>query len=424
MRKSLHHCLCSYASLFAGAPPAKEDTTEDGSTPSSDDPGWFLRRVLALLKGDVLRRGMPTLISDTRKSLDAMAADPSGLTDPFESIYRVVYQLTMRTVACHEIAEDPALLSKTLHLYEEVERAATPAVVMYPWLPTPAKFRRMWGGAQLYMIFKKIVADRLRTNTRSEDALQICMDSGDDIKTIITFVLGALFAGQLNSGINAAWVLVYLSQNPHWQAEARAEVEAVCDRYVPDKSLSLKDRLSQLPADAWETDFKILELCLRDSIRIQTAGAAFRRNTSGHAITIKAKGEDASSAITIPEGSCVMYHMADIHLDETVYPDPLRWDPGRYLPDRAEDRKKPLGYIGWGAARHPCPGQRFAKLESNIITAFFLAYFDFEYSDKEGRTGEGVKPTEFNVNAHSAHKPSVPCCLKYRKREEVVAAGA
>ncbi|KAL1302876.1 hypothetical protein AAFC00_003204 [Neodothiora populina] len=396
--------LEGYANLLAGSPsPPKEAGKEEaaeGAAIDSSDPKWFLIRILAFVKGDVIRK-------DTRKSMEILAADDRGVTDPFDSIYKIVYQLTMRTVACKEIAEDPAMLEKTLHLYEEVEKAATPTVVMYPWLPSPAKLKRVWGGAQLYMIFKKIVDDRRSTGHRVDDALQFCMDAGDDIKSIITFVLGALFAGQLNSGINAAWVLIYLSQSPEWQARAREEVESVAAKYDADDSKPLYERLSSVPAEAWESEFKVLELCLRDSIRIQMVGAAFRKNISGKPVKV--------GDTLVPDGSCAMYHTGNVHLDPEIYPEPLRWNPGRYL-DQPENKGKPHTFIGWGVGRHPCPGQRFAKVESNLITAFFLAYFDFEYSDSKGNTKD-VKPPPVDLNGHSAHKPKAPCYLKYKLRE-------
>jgi hypothetical protein len=49
-----------------------------------------------------------------------------------------------------------------------------------------------------------------------------------------------------------------------------------------------------------------------------------------------------------------VYSVADVHMDETAYRDPLKWDPARYLPDRAEDKKQQHGYIGWGTGLHPC----------------------------------------------------------------------
>ena len=108
------------------------------------------------------------------------------------------------------------------------------------------------------------------------------------------------------------------------------------------------EQLSQLPLEAWESEFPVLDLCLRDSIRLQLLGAALRRNVSGKDIPIDVGDE------VIPNGAFVAYHLGDIHLDPTIYKDPEEWDPSRYLPDRAEDKKKPLSWLGWGAGRHPC----------------------------------------------------------------------
>ena len=227
------------------------------------------------------------------------------------------------------------------------------------------------------------------------------------------FVLGALFAGQLNSGINAAGILICLTQNSDWQARARDEVESVAAKYSPGSTLSLPERLAAVPLAAWESEFTVLELCLRESIRIHMVGASFRKNLSGKALRV---GEHV-----VPDGSCLMYHLSDVHMNPDIYPEPLRFDPGRFLPDRAEDKRRPLGYIGWGVGRHPCPGQRFAKLESNVITAFFLAYFDFDFCDEKGTT-EGAVPPQVNLNAFSAHKPKEPTFLKLKRRSDVTAA--
>ncbi len=49
-----------------------------------------------------------------------------------------------------------------------------------------------------------------------------------------------------------------------------------------------------------------------------------------------------------------VYLLDDIHFNPEIYTEPHKWDPSRYLPDRAEDRKKPVSYVGWGTGRHPC----------------------------------------------------------------------
>jgi hypothetical protein len=129
--------------------------------------------------------GLPSLMSDVQTCLKQLAKDPLGITDPFESIYRIVYQLTMRIVGCEDIANDPELLEKTLHLYVTIEKSATPTTIMFPWFPSPAIIKRTIAGGRLYMIFKKIVEERKQTGKRGDDPLQYLIDQGDSVKRII-----------------------------------------------------------------------------------------------------------------------------------------------------------------------------------------------------------------------------------------------
>jgi sterol 14-demethylase len=166
-----------YSTLLGGSPPGER----------KEDFGIYFRsRLLAMLKGPVLKSGLPQLIRDTRKSLETMKAEPSGRTDPFESIYRIVFQLTMRTVACNEIADDPKLLATTLNCFETIDKTGTPLTVMFPWMPLPAKFLRLKVGAQLYMIFQRVIEKRKKEEIKQTDALQFMLDQGDDAKAIIT----------------------------------------------------------------------------------------------------------------------------------------------------------------------------------------------------------------------------------------------
>lgn len=276
---------------------------------------------------------------------------------------------------------------------------------MYPALPLPAKLQRTWSGAQLYMIFKRIVDARNAEGRRDDDGLQFLMDQGDNVTDIITFVLGALFAGQLNSGINAAWTLVYMINKPEWLSKVRAEVVAMASRYCSDTSAPLKDQLIHVPIEAWESELPLVDFCLKDSIRLQTMGATFRKNVSERSIPI-------NSTEVIPDESYVAWHVGDLHYHPAVYKNPDEWDPSRYMPGREEDKQFQYAWIGWGVGRHPCLGRRFAELENNLTVAFFVAYFDdLKLADERG-SERGLPRSD--RNNHSARKPSERIWIKYQ----------
>ena len=144
-------------------------------------------------------------------------------------------------------------------------------------------------------------------------------------------------------------------------------------------------------------------------MRMNSTGNAFRKNASGAEIPI------ANSKEVIPPDAYVTYPLYDIHMNPSVYANPTKFDPSRFFPERAEDKKTPHAYVGWGSGRHPCLGMRFAKLEQNMIAAYFIASFDFQLTDRSGKPVSEV--TVVDRNAHSAVKPKQRPYLKYWKRD-------
>lgn len=397
-----------YAVLFGVAPPTEK--YDDGKGAEEDLSNHFSRRLAYLLKNEQFRRKLKTLTSDVQEAIEAIKNDPSGCTNPFESIYRIVFRLTIRIVGADEIADNPEVLEEALSLFEYIEASSTATSIVFPKFPSPAVLKRTYAGARLYMMIENIVKKRATSNEKHDDALQYMLDQGDRTHKIIEFIVGALFAGLLNSGINAAWVLCYLATSPEWLAKAREEVRATAAKHARDPTVPLRYQLDDVPLEAWEADFPIVDLCLKDSIRLNLLGTAFRKNISGRPLPT------GNGMEVIPPEAIVTYATADVHQDPSIYPNPSVWDPARYLPGREEDKKGPHVWLGWGVARHPCLGMRFAKLEQNIITAYFLASFDFNLEDGNGQK-LSVAP-KIDQNGHSACKPKDPPYLRVCAKEK------
>ena len=180
----------AYSVLLGGTPQVKKTDSvvkpEDPVDEDNDSDKYFTKRIIALLKGPIIARTTPRLLADVRTRLDQLAAQREFSTDPFDSIYRIVFQLTIRTFASNEIAGSPDLQDKVLKIFEKLESTATPMSIMYNWMPVPAKFQRTYAGAQLYMMFKQLFEERKKQGRREEDAMQFLMDQGDDVFKIVT----------------------------------------------------------------------------------------------------------------------------------------------------------------------------------------------------------------------------------------------
>lgn len=166
----------------------------------SNEPGsannfsqWFSRTITKLMKKENFVRNLRLLTTDTATSLNAIVkrngGGQTGIFDPFDDVYKIVYQLTMRTVGATEIAESPQLLDRTLGLFEEIEKNMSTIRIIFPWLPTLGYIRQTLAGGKLYMVFDKIANERRKTGKTHEDAFQFLMDTGEDMVRILSVSL-------------------------------------------------------------------------------------------------------------------------------------------------------------------------------------------------------------------------------------------
>jgi len=161
-------------------------------------------------------------------------------------------------------------------------------------------------------------------------------------------------------------------------------------RYLDDSipSATLHEKLRAIPISAWEDELPTFDACIRESQRICMANANLRRNIGGD---IKIGGQ------VVRQGDFLVYRMADVHLDPEYYPQPHKYDPGRWLgPDPNPSAAFP--FLGWGAGRHPCTGMKAAKLEIKLILAVLLMRYKYEIVDKDGKFPDPLPVPNMNDN--------------------------
>ena len=66
--------------------------------------------------------------------------------------------------------------------------------------------------------------------------------------------------------------------------------------------------------------------------------------------------------------------IALLHEDETLFPDPARFDPDRFLGSRADT----YGWIPFGGGVRRCIGAAFASLEMRVVLRTVLRDFTIE----------------------------------------------
>lgn len=168
-----------------------------------------------------------------------------------------------------------------------------------------------------------------------------------------------------------------LAIHPQWKEKCKKEIQSMLSRHLGDlvSSATVYEKLAAIPVSAWEDELPTLDACSRESLRIVFSGVALRRNL-GEEVNINGQ--------VVERGDFVAYGLADVHLNPEYYPEPYKYDPGRWLrPDPVQNR--PYPFLGWGAGRHPCTGMKVAKLEMKLILAIFLTRYEYELVDENGK---------------------------------------
>ena len=118
--------------------------------------------------------------------------------------FQLIFQLTVRTLTGTEIADDPAVIARLKHLYDEVDEGNTPTSILLPWLPGRGMIRKLLATKKIYDIITKAIDMRMKSGKPRDDTLQMLLDSGDDNMMVVGFIMGLIIAGARSTGTTGA----------------------------------------------------------------------------------------------------------------------------------------------------------------------------------------------------------------------------
>lgn len=315
----------------------------------------------------------------------------SGEVDLLTAMNELTVFIASRCLIGQEFRQN--LTTEFARLYHDLEGGINLLAFFQPYLPLPSFQRRDKARVRMVDLISGIIANRRARGIEGEDFLQTLMTAryadgtalSDD--NITGLLLTLLFAGQHTSAVLAAWTGILLLQHPQYLPAILTEQEAILS---DGKTFSLEG-LRQLV---------ILERSIKEAERLQPPLIMLMR---------KILRDFEYNGYHIPAGGLAMVSPGVSHRLVDCFHEPNRYDPDRFTPERAEDRKSPYNLIGFGGGRHRCIGQTFAYQQVKVIWSILLRQFDLEL------VHQNYKPnySTFVVG------PKQPCLIRYRRKQQV-----
>ncbi|SDG74631.1 Cytochrome P450 [Lentzea fradiae] len=246
-------------------------------------------------------------------------------------------------------AVDEARRSVFVIVKNGILRALSPGFVEK--LPIPANREFDEAIARMRAIVQEVVDSRRGDDTDHGDLLSTLMLAKDTAtgepmtdEQVFDEVVTLLTAGIETTALALAWIFHEIAANPEVEERVLAEVDEV----LGGRPVTVGDvpRLTYLGRVANEV------------LRKYSLWLIMRRTAE----------EVELGGVRLPPGTEVILSPHTLHHDPAHFPDPERFDPDRWLPERAKLLPKGA-FVPFGGGIHQCIGNHFALTEIAIVAA-------------------------------------------------------
>jgi cytochrome P450 len=168
-----------------------------------------------------------------------------------------------------------------------------------------------------------------------------------------------LFAGYDTTTAALSWGIIELLRHPAVYERVRTEVQAATGGVDGDVPVTVQD-LYAMP---------YLDAVIKETLRLHPATSVLLRGVHE---------PFAFAGQTIPAGWVVVLPIAYTHRMAEYFDEPERFEPERFLAPRAEDRRTPYAWMGFGGGAHMCLGMGIGQIEIKTVFARLLRQFDLK----------------------------------------------
>ncbi len=323
---------------------------------TSDNPIWREHR--RILQPAFHADTLPQVAEHTARAADVLvdqlrAVGDGGVVDIDSEVMTLALEVVGDSLFGHRLGPvADRLAAATLTALEEVVSMARMPLRAPGWIPTPGNRRMAHSLAELDAAVTAILAQR-RAQGPSDppDMLDLLLASSLDPTEVRDEIVTFLVAGHETVASALTWALVLLSTHPDVADRVAQEAESVLGGLAPGAAVDLST-LAELEVSRAVVD------------------EAMRLNPPAWLITRSTSADMELGGSHVPAGSLVILSPWIVHRHESVWSEPEKFDPHRFLPPAAGSNPgMRTAYIPFGAGPRMCIGRDFAYAEAVLSLA-------------------------------------------------------
>ncbi|KAF6998304.1 hypothetical protein CFC21_014429 [Triticum aestivum] len=234
-------------------------------------------------------------------------------------------------------------------------------------IPGTSYYQGFQARKKLVSMLEQMIAERRLSGDAHDDMLDALLRSGDDgtreklsDEQIIDLLIALIYSGYETMSTTSMMAVKYLSEHPWALDELRREHLDIRKGKSPEEAISYEDFKSMAFTRA----------VIFETLRLATVVNGLLRKTT----------QDVEmNGYVIPQGWRIYVYTREINYDPFMYPDPMTFNPWRWLEKNMESHPH---FMLFGGGGRMCPGKEVGTAE----IATFLHYFVTRYRwEEEGK---------------------------------------
>ncbi len=335
--------------------------------------GEFWRSQRRIMQPEFTRKGVDALVEQMASVAEAIAVEwHSSLArgeaiDATESMREAAMRIICRTVLDTDVTEkDAARLGDALDRFLMLFQLQLSVPSALAGVASRAVDRPLHRALGAIDEFIAEVIDHSRAK-QTEGVVNRLLAAPDpetgrsmSIAHLRDEIVTLFIAGHETTANTLAWAWLELSRRPHMMVRLHAELDTVLMGRRPRAT-----DLSRLPYTRAVFD---------ETLRLYPPLPVLPR---------KAVTDDVLGGHRLPAGTLVLASIFALHRRAELWPEPLRFDPERFMPERRAHHD-PAAYLPFGAGPRTCLGNHFAIVEGQVLLATLAQRFDITLATRDG----------------------------------------